>query len=640
MSGRDIGNIVEIIKNDFKGAFSNPIVTIVLIAIIILPSLYALLNIQACWNPYENTGEVEFAIANLDNGGTYENHTLNIGNELVKDLKNNDKFKWTFVTEEELREGVRTGKYYAGIVIPGNLTENVLSITSDNPKQAQLEYVVNVKSNPVATKLTDAGANTVYTTLNAKIVEIINLAAYKKLGELQEGLASGANQLTDGGTQLVSGAEQISSGMEQVSSGASQVHDGADQLDEGASQVEDGASQVQESAQQVQDGATQIEDGANQIDKGADAVTQGASELEQGSEELDSAVDSSLIPDGPVKDYVDANSQLANGSSELAKGSSQLAQSSSELARGSSRLANGSSQVAGGASQVAGGASQVAGGARELAGGSEQLADGALALAAGAQLLSTSAAQALFTAGSSLASTANSLSQLTGINETILGEYFFAPVKLDRQEFFPVPDYGSNVAPFYLVLSMWVGALITCVMIEPKSSEGTKYSAFEMYAGKLLLYVILSIFQATVTLIGAHLLGLYINNVGLFIASVILVSAVFMILIYSIISAIGTVGKGLCVVLLVLQISATGGIYPIEIMHQFFQTLYPYMPMTYAITLIREAQLGIVWSNYTPALIILLAIGIVTVIVAILIKEKADKASKYFEERLEESGLF
>lgn len=640
MSGRDISNIAEIMKNDFKGAFSNPIVTLVLIGVIILPSLYALLNIQACWDPYENTGQVEFAIANLDKGAMYENNTLNIGNELVKDLKNNDKFKWTFVTEEELREGVRTGKYYAGIVLPENLTENVLSITSDNPKQAKLEYVVNVKSNPVATKLTDTGANTVYTSLNAKIVEYINLAAYNKLGELQEGLASGANQLTDGGNQLYSGVEQISSGMDQVSSGASQVHDGADQLDEGASQVEDGANQVQESAQQVQDGATQIEDGANQIEAGADAVTQGADELEKGSEEVNSAVDPSLIPDGPVKDYVDANNEVSEGASKLANGSSQLAQSSSELAHGSSKLADGSSQVAGGASQVAGGASSVAGGARELAGGSEQLADGALALAAGAQLLSTSAAQALFTAGSSLASTANSLSQLTGINETILGEYFYAPIKLDRHELFSVPNYGSNVAPFYLVLSMWVGALITCVMIEPKSSAGTKYSPFEMYAGKLMLYIILSILQVAVTLIGAHLLGLYINNVSLFVASAILVSVVFMILIYSIISAVGTVGKGICVVLLVLQISATGGIYPIEIMHQIFQTLYPYMPMTYAITLIREAQLGIVWSNYTPALIILLAIGIITVIVSILIKEKADKASKYFEERLEESGLF
>lgn len=612
MGSKKIGNIVEIMKNDFKSALSNPIVTIILIAIIILPSLYALLNIQACWDPYGNTGNVEFAIANLDNGSTFEDTNINVGNELVKDLKKNDKFKWTFVTEDELRDGVYSGKYYAGIVIPKNLTENVVSIIGDDPKQAELEYVVNVKSNPVATKLTDTGANTVYTTLNAKIIQIINLAAYGKLGELQEGLAAGASQLASGGSQLQSGAAQVSSGASQVSSGVGQV--------------EDGASQVQSGASQVQSGASDVKSGASQVQQGSSAVQKGASQVQQGSEELDSAVDPSLIPDGPVKEYVESSSELAKGSGQVAEGSSQVAEGASALADGSVQLAEGSSEVAGGAST--------------LADGSVQLAEGSLSLAAGAELLGNAAAQALFTAAGSLGASADQLSAITGINETILGDYFFSPIKLDRNEVFSVPDYGSNVAPFYLVLSMWVGALITCVMIEPKSSAGTKYSPFEMYSGKLMLYIIMSILQAGVTITGAILLGVYIDNYPLFIFSAILVSVVFMILIYSLISALQTVGKGIAVILLVLQISATGGIYPIQIMHQFFQTLYPYMPMTYAIKLIREAQLGVVWSNYWPALAILLAIGIITVIVAVAIKEKADKPSKYFEEKLEESGLF
>ena len=612
MDSKNLGHIAEIMKNDFKAAFSNPIVTIVLIAIIILPSLYALLNIQACWDPYGNTGNVEFAIANLDKGATFEDQKINVGNELVKDLKKNDKFDWKFVTEKELRDGVYNGDYYAGIVIPKNLSKNIVSIASDDPKQAELEYVVNVKSNPVATKLTDTGANTVYTTLNAKIIQIINLAAYGKLGELQEGLAAGASQLAGGGAQLQAGAAQVSSGASQVAGGVGQVEDGASQVKEGASQVEQGAGDVKQ--------------GAGQVQQGSEAVQQGASQVQQGSEELDAAVDPSLIPEGPVKEYVNSSSQLAKGSGKVAEGSSQVAQGASDLADGSVQLAEGSSQVAGGASA--------------LADGSVQLAEGSLSLAAGAELLGNSAAQALFTAAGSLGASADQLSAITGINETLLGDYFFSPVKLDRHEVFSVPDYGSNVAPFYLVLSMWVGALITCVMMEPKSSVGTKYSPFEMYSGKLLIYVIMSILQACVTLIGAHLLGVHVENYPLFIFSAILVSVVFMILIYSIISAIGTVGKGLAVILLVLQISATGGIYPIQIMHQFFQTLYPYMPMTYAIKLIREAQLGVVWSNYWPALIILLAIGIITVIVAIAIKEKADKPAKYFEEKLEESGLF
>ena len=163
MSGREINNIVEIMKRDLKASFSNPIVIIVLVAIIILPSLYALLNIQACWDPYENTDSIEFAIANLDKGATYENQQLNVGNEIVKDLKNDSNYKWVFVTEDELREGVNNGDYYAGMIIPKDLSKDVISITTDNPKSAKINYLVNIKANPVANKLTDAAANAVYT---------------------------------------------------------------------------------------------------------------------------------------------------------------------------------------------------------------------------------------------------------------------------------------------------------------------------------------------------------------------------------------------------------------------------------------------------------------------------------------------
>ena len=612
MGERNVNKVLEIIRNDFKSAFSNPIVTIILVGLIILPSLYALINIDACWDPYGNTGQVEFAIANLDKGATFDGNKINVGNELVKDLKDNDKFKWTFVTEDELRDGVYKGDYYAGIIIPKNLSKNIISITGDDPKQAKLEYIVNMKANPVGAKLTDSGSNAVYNALNAKIVEIINLAAYGKLGELQEGLAAGADQLASGGNQLAAGSAQVASGADQVSSGADQVKDGA-------SQVKDGASQVQK-------GAKDVNNGADAVQKGSTAVKDGASKVEQGSEEIQSAIDPSLIPDGPVKDYVNGNVELANGSGEVANGASKLADGSVDLAKGSSKLANGSSAVAGGAS--------------DLADGSVQLAEGSLALAAGSQLLSNAATQALFAASGALGASADSLADITGINETILGDYFYAPVKLDRHEIFPTPDYGSQVSPFYLVLSMWVGALITCAMLKPGTSTGTKYTPLEMYFGKSVLFLIMGLLQSCVTIIGAHILGIYIANEAMFILSCLTVSGVFMILVYSLVSALGNVGKAVAIVLLVLQISGTGGIYPVEIMSPIFNILNPYLPMTYAITLIREAQLGLIWSNFIPALIILFALGIVTVIVSIIIKEKADKATHYFENKLEESGLF
>lgn len=570
MSGRDIGNIIEIIKKDSKAAFSNPVVIFILVAIVILPSLYALVNIDACWDPYEETSQLEFAIANMDKGASFEGTNISIGNELVKDLKNNDKFDWKFMSEDELRKGVHDGKYYAGIVIPKNLSENVISITGDNPKQAKLEFVLNVKANPVASKITTTAANSVYTALNAKIVQFIDVAAFDKLGELQSGLASGSAQLASGGSQLAAGADQVAAGANQVSSGASL-----------------------------------IKNAEKKITNGSKTINAGSNQLEKGSEELQNTIDPSLLPDGPVRDYAEGNVELAEGSSKLATGANTLA-------KGSSKLAN----------------------------GSVELADGSLALAAGSTLLSSYSADALFAASSALGASANSLSAVTGINKTLLGDYIYSPVGLDTKEVFSVPNFGSMAAPFYLVLSMWVGALITCTLLEPGISENTKYSPFEMYFGKLSIFVILSILQATVTLTGAFILGIHIVNPLLFVLSGMLVSIVFMVLIYSLNSAMGKVGDGIAIILLVIQISGTGGMYPVEIMKPFFGMAHPFLPMTYGISLVREAQLGVVWSNYWPALTILLAIGIITVIVMLFVKEKADKRAHYFEKCLEDSGLF
>ena len=474
----------------------------------------------------------------------------------------------------------------------------MISITTDTPESAQLDYVVNIKANPVANKLTDSAANAVYRTMNAKIVEFINVAAYGKLGDLQSSLSSGADKLSSGAGQLSSGASQISSGASQLSNGASKVSDGASQ---------------------VQQGSAAVSEGANQVSNGKSQVQQGSNQVQQGASDLESKVDPSLLPEGPIKEVVEGSITLANASSQVAQGSSALADGSVNLAQSSSKLANGASDVAA---------------------GSDELANGALTLAAGSQLLSSSAVQALFSAASALSGASGSLADVTCLNESQIGDYIYSPVKLEREEVFPVPDYGSNVAPFYIVLSMWVGAVITCVMLKPGISSGTKYSPLEMYFGKLALFILMSLLQAAVTIAGIFLMGVTVKNPILFTFSAALVSMMFMILIYSLISALGQVGKGIGVILLVLQISGTGGIYPIEIMDHFFQMIYPYLPMTYAINLIRESLLGLVWINYIIALIILLGMGIVTVIVAVIIKEKADDAAHFFEERLKETDLF
>ena len=631
MGKRDVGNVLEIMRNDFRSAHSNPIVIITLIAIIIIPSLYAVINIDACWDPYEKTGDIDFAIANLDNGTTYEDLQLNIGNDLVDGLKNDTKFHWVFVDEATLREGVRNGTYYAGIVIPQNLSENVISITTDDPQSAKLIYIVNDKTNPVAPRIAQQGANAIYNEMNAKIIEFINLAAYGKLGELQSGLASGSSQLSSGAVQLSSGAAQVSSGAAQVANGeskvadgASQINDGANQLSKGAGQVsqgwtmaEDKIAQVADGESQVADGAAQITDGASQLSGGAEQVATGWSTVQDKVSQAESKInisqqDIDKLPDGKVKDTVNTLIGYKNSADQLIQGTNDVAQGSLKLSLSSAQLAEGSTE----------------------------LAKGSLSLAAGAELLSNAAAYALITAASSLSGAANSLAGVTGINETILGEYFYSPITLEHIDEYPVDHYGDQVAPFYIVLSMWVGALITCAMVSPGTSTGTKYSPLEMYFGKLALYLVISVFQSIVTIILCLAIGISVDNMIVFILSSIFISIVFMTLMYSFVSALGQVGKVLGILLLVFQISGTGGVYPIEIMNPIFQALYPYLPMTYAINILRESLLGLIWSNYISSFVVLLGIVIATVIVSLIIKEKADKLSHYFEDKLDESKLF
>lgn len=644
-------NIREIIKNDFNAIIHNPTVMLVLLALIIIPSLYSVLNIAACWDMYGNTGELGFAIANLDEGATYDGAKLNVGNDLVKELKNNTDFKWTFVSEKTLKDGVKNGTYYAGIVIPKDFSENIISITSDDPEPGVLEYYGNSKTNPVASKLADSGAKEVYRTMNANIVEFINLAAYGKLGELEDGLSSGVVQLSSGAVQLSNGASQVSSGASQVSSGASQVSSGvsevssgASEVNSGASKVSSGASQVSSAASKVSSGSSAVSQGASQVSSGASQVSSGASQVQDSAKQLEQA--SSQLPDS-VKPYAqgavqiaNASSQVASGSNNVAQGSVKLADSAVKLANGAGSVANGASSVADGASSVASGSSKLANGSVALAQGSNELAEGALSLAAGSELLANSAASALFTAASSLSVAAGSLSDITGIDEGQLGDYFYSPIILNKTDTFSVSNFGSQLSPFYIVLSMWIGGIICSVMIKTGYSTNTKYKPLELYLGKLPLYIMMAILQTTVTLIGLFALNVDIGATALFIFSAYLVSIVFMILMYSFVAALGNVGKAFGIILLVLQLSSTGGVYPIELMSSFFQFLYPYMPMTYAITMLRESMLGLYWPNYIRALVILVAFGIGIEILAIVIKSKADDKAHYFENKVKKSGLF
>ena len=119
----------QILKRDMRRLAHNPIAMIVVAGVCLLPSLYAWFNIAANMDPYGNTGAVQIAVANLDKGTENElTGSLNAGEEIVDQLKENHDLGWKFVKKEEAVDGVKSGKYYAAIVIPEDFSESLTSV--------------------------------------------------------------------------------------------------------------------------------------------------------------------------------------------------------------------------------------------------------------------------------------------------------------------------------------------------------------------------------------------------------------------------------------------------------------------------------------------------------------------------------
>ena len=150
-------NIWTIFKNDLRSLGKCFFACVVAVAIALLPSLYAWLNIYSNWDPYGNTGGISIAVASLDEGYTDENGCYeNKGDAVVEDLRNATSINWVIVpTEQEAKQGVEAGDYYAAVVIDRQFTRNMYRMLTDWTGKPAITYYENAKKNAVATKITD-----------------------------------------------------------------------------------------------------------------------------------------------------------------------------------------------------------------------------------------------------------------------------------------------------------------------------------------------------------------------------------------------------------------------------------------------------------------------------------------------------
>ena len=182
---RSIKNTLKLYLLDWKRIFKNPIATILIIAIMIIPSLYAWFNIKALWDPYGNTGELPIAVYSADKPAEFQGKEIAIGKEVIKSLHDNKQLGWQFVdSKKELEDGVRSGEYYAGIYLPEDFSEDLLSFTSGDINKPKIEYTVNEKINAIAPKITGKGATAIQTQISDEFIKTASSTLLKVFNEI------------------------------------------------------------------------------------------------------------------------------------------------------------------------------------------------------------------------------------------------------------------------------------------------------------------------------------------------------------------------------------------------------------------------------------------------------------------------
>jgi putative membrane protein len=450
-------------------------------------------------------------------------------------------------------------------------------------------------------------------------------------------LASGSADLASGADRLGSGAGQLASGARTLSSGAASSAAGAASLATGAGQLSTGAQDAAASAAELAAGAAEVSGGVDQLAgtvsrlstaaqglpalrsqlsalaATADPAT--ATALDRLVDALDQSIAGAGLPSTPtaaqqaaqqLQKLVDGAHDVRDGSAALSSGLGTLAGKSGELATGAQTLSAGTAQVASGAASLASASGTLASGAATLDDGAQTLAAGAGDLAAGTSTLASGATQVAdgtdqLGDGSrqladSLADGAEQIPADDDATRSQRADALSTPVRMDSTDVAEANGYGEGFAPFFIPLALFVGGLITWLLLRPLPPRGlaTPARGWRIALAGYLPALLVGIGQVVVLLAVVHFgLGLGMSTALGTVAFTVLVAAAFLAVQQMLTAVLGSAaGKVAIIALLMLQLTAASGTYPVETTPSFFQALHPALPMTYAVTGLRELTTG------------------------------------------------
>lgn len=275
----------EIFRRDVNRLSHNMVAMIVTIGVCLIPSLYAWFNIAANYDPYANTGNIKIAVANADKGTENELiGELNVGEEIVQNLKKNDSLGWKFTDEKKAVQGVKSGKYYAAIVIPEDFSSSFVSILSGDMKQPQFEYYLNEKKNAIAPKVTGTGASTIQEQVNEEFIAAAAGSVSKILGQTAEQMGTQVDTVQESLIAKMQTAEENLEEYQVVLENLNKTIDGSDDLINGTQETLDALkSAVASGAKSMNNGTdilASVRNSVGALSAGlSDGLTQGADAL-------------------------------------------------------------------------------------------------------------------------------------------------------------------------------------------------------------------------------------------------------------------------------------------------------------------------------------------------------------------------
>lgn len=684
-------NIWTVFKTDIRTLSKCFFACVVVVAIALLPSLYAWLNIYSNWDPYGNTGGISIAVASLDEGYTDEDGTYeNKGDDVVADLREATSINWVIVdTEEEAKGGVESGDYYAAVVIDKQFSRNMYRMLTDWTGKPAITYYENAKKNAVATKITDTAVETLKRSISENYLEVViggimeqsNLLAADLTADDPEAAVKGvlyqAQDLLHACGRMMDAFEAAGgSGVSESSAAALEaavaninknLPDGA-QLQQTAAEIQlqlntalarveralDRLSSAIGNAPELPSAQQQLLDAADTMDKTADTLETWAAGLEASGTEAG-------------KTQAEAARQTAAECRKTAKQLRALAESpdSADLLADCDALVK-SIRTMVDKIPVTSKALQ-----KELDTVAGQVADtmeGMAALAGDAKVMKTALAETADAVGdtmallrpatekllTSLESTIDDLEGLTtdeymdtlvnilGGDPAVYGQYFPEMVQTSVNAVYPIANYGSAMTPFYTVLAIWVGGVIlsSLIKIHARTEGLIDPKPAELYFGRYLFFFVLSQIQAAVIVTGdLYILKVQCLHPGMLYLTGALTAFTFSLLIYSLAISFGDVGKAIVVVIMVMQIAGSSGTFPIELLPAIYQKIYRFFPFPYAIDAMRECICGMYGNYYWQQIGFLLLFAAAALLIGLLVRRPFMGLNRFMEEKLEETEL-